>query len=253
MNSLATADLVFSSAFAAAALAMHLARRLPAAHLGNESKEVVKLGLGLIATLTALVLGLLVASAKATFDSQDASVKDLATTISLLDRFLKHYGPETKELRDGLRQIVAATRERLWPDERHHTADLSIGAEREVADQFFGQLMDLQPKTDAQIVIKARSIDLATEMAQTRYRMYAHQQNSVPTQFLVVLVFWIIVLFAGFGLLAPRNVTVIAVLMVCAISISAAVYLVLELGRPFGGVIQVPNTSIQQALSQIGK
>ncbi|MBI3866387.1 MAG: DUF4239 domain-containing protein [Planctomycetia bacterium] len=253
MNSLATAAVVFGCAFAAALAAMRVARRLPEHHLSSESRDVVKLGLGIIATLTALVLGLLVASAKATYDSQDGAVKQLATNVSLLDRFLAHYGPETNELRELLRQIVTITVERIWPDSNARTGDLSLGATRDTADLFYSKVAELQPRTEAQRAVKARAMDLTSEMAQTRFRMYSQKESSVPIPFLVVLVFWLMTLFAGYGLLAPRNPTVVAVLLVCALSMSAAVFLVLELGRPFAGIIHVSSAPIQEALSQIGK
>src|SRR5262245_66175689 len=127
MSSLAAAGLVFGCALAAALVAMRVARRLPESHLSSESRDVVKLGLGVIATLTALVLGLLVASAKGTFDAQDGAVRQLATDFSLLDRYLAHYGPETKELRDLLRRIVAVSVDRLWPEAGPRRGDLTPG------------------------------------------------------------------------------------------------------------------------------
>lgn len=255
MNSLVIAGVVFGCALGAALMAMVVSRRLPGHHLSSESKDVVKLGLGVIATLTALVLGLLVASSKGTYDAQDAAVKQLATSVSVLDRALAHYGPETQELREMLRQMVALAIERLWPEDGPRKGDLTPGSgpTREAGDVFYDKLSELQPKTDAQRALKGRSMDLTIEMAQTRYRMHAQKDSSVPVAFLVVLVLWLMTLFAGYGLLAPRNLTVITVLMVCALSIAAAVFLVLELGRPFAGVIQVSSAPLQEALSRVGK
>jgi hypothetical protein len=252
MSSLATAGLVFGCALAAALVAMRVARRLPEHHLSSESRDVVKLGLGVIATLTALVLGLLVASAKGTYDAQDGAVRQLATDFSLLDRYLAHYGPETKDLRELLRQIVAATIEQLWPEAGRRRGDLTPGTTREAADLFYTKLAELQPSTDAQRAVKARALDLASQLAHTRYRMSTQGDGSVPTPFIVVLGLWLVTLFAGYGLLAPRNTTVVAVLVVCALSVSAALFLVLELGRPFDGVIRVSSAPLQQALPQAG-
>jgi hypothetical protein len=253
MNSLATAGLVFGCALAAALAAMLVSRRLPAHHLSSESKDVVKLGLGVIATLTALVLGLLVASAKGTYDTQNGAVKQLAANVSLLDRYLTAYGPEAKELRAVLRDLVAQILERVWPESNPRAGDLTVGETREAGDVFFGKLTLLEPKTDAQRTLKGRSIDLAVDLAKTRYQMQAQRDNPVPVAFLVVLILWLTVLYTGYGLLAPPNPTVITVLVICALSMAAALFLVLELGRPFGGVIQVPSAPLQQALSQIGK
>ena len=232
---------------------MLVAWRLPQHHLSSESRDVVKLGIGVIATLLALVLGLLVASSKATYDAQDNAVKQLATDVSLLDRFLANYGPETNELREQLREIVTITIERLWPDANPHVGDLAPDAAREVGDRFASDLAELQPTTETQRALKARAMDVIAELAKTRYSMYTHKESSVPFLFLVLLLLWIVTLFAGYGLLAPRNLTIMAVLIVCAVSIAAAVYLVLEMGRPFAGVIQVSSSPLQQALSWAGK
>src|SRR5262245_12023840 len=217
MSSLAAAGLVFGCALAAALVAMRVARRLPESHLSSESRDVVKLGLGVIATLTALVLGLLVASAKGTFDAQDGAVRQMATDYGLLDRYLALFGPEATELRDLLRQIVARTVERLWPEAGRRHGDLTPGAAREAGDLFYTRLAELQPKTDAQRAVKARALDLAAELAQTRYRMSTQGDGSVPSPFLVVLGLWLVTLFAGYGLLAPRNTTVVVVLVGCAL------------------------------------
>ena len=160
MNSLVTAGIVLGCALGASVAGMLVARRLPQHHLSSESRDVVKIGLGVIATLLALVLGLLVASSKATYDAQDNAVKQLATDVSLLDRFLASYGPETKELREQLREIVTITIERLWPDANPHVGDLAPGAAREVGDLFYGNVAELQPTTEAQRALKARAMDL---------------------------------------------------------------------------------------------
>ena len=253
MNSLVTAGIVLGCGLAASMIGMLVSRRLPQHHLSTESRDVAKLGLGVIATLMALVLGLLVASSKATYDAQDNAVKQLATDVSLLDRVLANYGHETKEPRQQLQEIVTITIERLWPDANPRVGDLAPDSVREAGDQFSASVAELQPTTDFQRALKARAMDLITELVKTRYSMYTHKESSVPFPFLVVLVLWLVTLFAGYGLLAPRNATIIAMLIVCAISIAAALFLVLEMGRPFAGVIQVSSAPLQQALSQVGR
>jgi hypothetical protein len=253
MSSLATAGLVFACIVAAALLAMFVGLALPASHLSGESKDVVKLGLGVIATLTALVLGLLVASAKGTYDTQSNSVKQISANVLLLDRLLARYGSETKEARELLQRVVTIILGTLWPDDGSHKAALTPGAAQADFEAFYDKLGALSPKTPAQGVIKSRSLDMATELAQTRLRLAAQKDSSIPLPFLVVLVFWLVVLFTGYGLHAPRNATVIVVLLVCALSISAALFLILELDRPFDGIVRVPSAPLREALSLIGK
>jgi hypothetical protein len=253
MSSLAIASLVFACLLVSALLAMLGARALPGHHLSSESKDVVKLGLGVIATLTALVLGLLIASAKGTFDTQSGAVKQLSATIVLLDGLLARYGPETKEARELLQRMVTITFDSFWPEDRSQKATLATGAAAAEMGAFYDKLGALEPKTDAQRVIKGRALDLTTEIAQTRLRLAAQKDSSIPGPYLVVLVSWLVVLFAGYGLMAPRNATVIVVLLVCALSISAALFLILELDRPFDGVVRVSSAPFQEALSRIGK
>jgi hypothetical protein len=249
MSSLVTAGVVLACAVVSALAAMFLGRRfLPVHHLSSESKDVVKQGVGVIATLTALVLGLLVASAKSTYDAQNAAVKQMAANVSLLDRALAAYGPETAELRQLLRELVDQIVARIW-----RSGDLSVGETREAGDLFFARLNQLEPRPGAQSALKSQATSLAVDLARTRYQMQAQKDNPVPLPFLVVLILWLSVLFAGYGLLAPPNATVVVVLLVCALSISAAVFLVMELGRPFAGIIQVPSAPLQEALSHLGK
>jgi hypothetical protein len=253
MNSLAIAGLVFACLLVAALLAMRVGRALPESHLSSESRDVVKLGLAVVATLTALVLGLLIASAKGTYDSQSGAVKQLSATIMLLDRLLARYGPETKEAREHLQRYVTSTLDSLWPEDISQKATVTTDAEAGDLGAVYDKVGALAPKTDAQRIIKGRALDLTTEVAHLRLRLAAQKDSSIPWPFLVVLVSWLVVLFSGYSLMAPRNATVIGVLMVCALSISAALCLILELDKPFDGVVRVPSAPFREALTRIGK
>lgn len=251
MSTLSVAGLMFGCAVAAAGIAMLIARRLPDHHLSSESKELVKLGLGVIATLTALVLGLLVASAKATYDAQDAAVKEIATDLSMLDRCLVIYGPETTSLRELMAQMTTQVLHRMWPEKHSNIGTLSVGAEGETGNLFYTKVAELEPKTEVQRTLKARLLDLTADLATTRYRMLAQRESSTPLPLLLVVILWVVALFFGYGLLAPRNATAIAVLLISAFSIAAALYLVLELGRPFSGLIQISSDPVRQTLGRM--
>jgi Protein of unknown function (DUF4239) len=253
MSSLETAGVVFAGVFGSAILAMVAGRFLPVGHLNGESKDVVKLGLGVIATLTALVLGLLVASAKGNYDTQSSSVKQLAANARLLNRLLGRYGPETDGARKLLQSVVVLTLESLWPEDNPPKTQTSVIAARDEMEALYDNVGGLEPKTDAQRVIKGRALDLLTEMAQLRLRLATNKDSSIPLPFLVVLILWLVVLFAGYGLLAPRNATVVVVLFICALSFSAALFLVLELDRPFDGVVRVSSAPVRESLSLLGK
>src|SRR5262245_49682328 len=253
MSPLMVASVIFACVLGGALLAMLIGRALPEHHLRPESKEAVKFALALVATLAALVLGLLIAAAKGTYDTQRSAVAQLAADVLLLDRALALYGPETKEAQELLRRGATVTLNRLWPEDDAQPANLTPGEAREVLEAFYGKVAALTPRNEAQRSLRARALEITTNLAQTRLRMFAQRESSIPVPFLVVLVFWLVLLFAGYALLAPRNATVIAALFVCALAVSGAVFLILELDRPFEGVMRVSSTPLRDAISQIGK
>jgi hypothetical protein len=243
---------VFACIAGAGLLAMVVGWALPEHHVRSDSKDAVKQGLALIATLAALVLALLVASAKGTYDTQASFVRQLAADVLLLDRVLGLYGSETKDARELLRRAAAATVERLWPGDNARPADLTPGEARADFDAFYDKVAGLAPQNDAQRALKARALDITTGLAQTRLRLFTQKDGSIPVPFLVVLVFWLMILMGGCGLLAPRNATVVTVLIVCALSVSCALFLILELDRPFEGVMRIPSAPLREALARLG-
>jgi hypothetical protein len=253
MSPITMACVIFACVFGGALLAMLLGRALPEHHLRPESKEAVKLGLATVATLAALVLSLLISSAKGTYDAQNNAVRQLAADVLLLDRVLSRYGSETKEAQDLLRRAGAATLDRLWPEDSSRSADLTPGEARELVDTFYDKVAGLTPRNEAQRSLRARALEITTNLLQTRLRMFAQRDSSIPLPFLVVLVFWLVILFAGYALLAPRNVTVITALFVCTLSVSGAVFLILELDRPYEGIMRLSSAPAREALAQIGK
>ena len=117
MSALAVGGMVFVCVLGGALLGMFLGGVLPKHHLSGDSKDSIKVAMAMIATLAALVVGLLIASAKSSFDGKDSEMKGAAAHILLLDRTLAEYGPETREIRDLLRQTVAQRISQIWPQE----------------------------------------------------------------------------------------------------------------------------------------
>jgi hypothetical protein len=251
MSALAIAVIVFACVFGGALLGMLLRAALPEHHLSTDSKDVVKLGMGLIATMAALVLGLLIASAKGSYDKQRSELTQMSTNIILLDRVLAHYGPETKEARNLLRHSVVRVLDQMWPEDSSQPAQLDPTAAG--AEPVYDKIQALAPQNEAQRSLQTRALSTAIEIAQTRWLMFEQQGSSIPMPFLVVLVFWLTIIFLSFGLLAPPNATVIATLLVCAVSVSGAIFLILQLDRPFEGLIQIPSTPLQTALAHLGR
>ena len=239
--------------FSGALIGVWLQRRLPRHHLDKDSQEVVKLGAGMIATITALVLGLLVRSAKGPFDTINDGIKQSSAKLILLDRLLAQYGPEAQGIRDQMKRSLTASLE---------AARLRklAGAPEPAAVQFTNRVEGVQsllrvltPQTDGQRQLLAQAQQIAGDMSQTRWLLMEEAQNELPVPLLVILVCWLTVLFVSFGLFAPRNATVLSVLFVCACSVSAAVFLILEMNRPLEGMIKVSNAPLRNALEHLGR
>jgi hypothetical protein len=233
---------------------MILRALLPAEHLSSESKDVVKLGMGLIGTMTALVLGLLVASAKSSFDTQRNGLAQLSGNVIFLDRTLARYGKESKEAREMLRTSVADLLQRTWPEEDPQSGHTEAkGGTEGRYEGLYEKLQELKPKDDNQRALQTQAVKIATDIGQTRWLMFAQQGRSIPAPFLVVMVSWLALLFASFSLFARPNPTVLVTLLVCAFAVSSAVFLILELDQPFKGMIQISSTPLRNALEQLGQ
>jgi hypothetical protein len=253
VDSLTVAAIVFAATFGGAALGMLLRKALPDPHLSSESKDVMKMGTGLIATISALVLGLLIASAKGSFDVQRSGFQQIAASFVVLDKTLANYGPEAKPARALLRRTVSALIERLWPADGSRGSALDATEITELGGGLLNAVRELTPHTDLQRTLQAQALQIGAEMGRLRWSMSQQEDSAIPTPFLVVLVFWLFVLFTSFGLFSPWNATVIAVHLVCALSVAGALFLIVDLSQPFQGVFQIPSTPFRKALGQLEK
>jgi hypothetical protein len=243
--------LMFACVFGGAVLGILLRAALPQDHLSSESKDVVKLGMGLVATMSALVLGLLVSSAKSTYDSQSSEVTEMSAKIVFLDRMLAHYGPETKEAREALRLSVVGSIDRIWPAERERSSDATTPLTS--AETLLDKIQTLAPKNDAQRWLQSQALSIAVGLGQTRWLLYEQGANTVSRPMIVVLVFWLTAIFISFGLFAPRNATVTAALFVSGLSVSGAIFLILEMYAPFSGWIKISSAPLHFALAHLGE
>ena len=233
MSSITTSFIVFVCVFGGAILGMFLRAALPQDHLSDGSKDAIKLGMGLVATMSALVLGLLVSSAKSAYDAQSSQLTEVSAKIAFLDRLLARYGPEAKEARALLREAVVRNLDRVWPQEQKRERALerpSTGAE-----DLFENINQLKPKDDAQRSLQAQALSIVIGLGQTRWLMYTQGINSASRPLVTVLVFWISMIFVSFGLFAPRNATVTAAYFVAALSVSGAILMIREMYTPYGG------------------
>ncbi len=242
--------LVFVFVFGGALLGMALRAALPEHHLSPDSKYVVKLGMGLVGTMVALLLGLLIASAKNFYDSQANELKQVSAKVILLDRTLAHYGPEAQGARSKLRQAVAWALEQSL---RGSPKSIKPQASGSAAEGVYEAVMALTPEDEYHRVVQSQALSVAADLGHLRWMMFAERTTSVSTPMLVMVIFWLTIIFISFGLFAPPNGTVVACLFVCSLSVSIAILLILELYTPYEGWIQVSLAPLRAALEQLGQ
>lgn len=253
MNSIIISLICAASIFAGALVGMWLQRRLPGHHLSKEMHNLVKLSAGTIATLTALVLGLLVSSAKSSFDAINTGIVQGSAKLILLDRTLARYGPETKATREQLKHAIAIAINKIWPNEKTGVTALTAFERTDGMELVQDKLDGLTPKTDVQRQTLAQVRQMVTDLSQTKWLVVEEAQTPVPVPLLVILVFWLVLLFVSFGLFAPRNSMALMVLLVGACALSAAISLVLELNQPLDGFIKVSSAPLRNAMQHMGQ
>jgi hypothetical protein len=243
MNPLLVSTLVFACVYGGALVGFAL--HVPEHHRDTDSRDVLKAGSALVATMAALVLGLLVASAKSSYDNQRQELIHICADVALLDRALANYGPEAAPLREHLRGTVESAFGQLW---RHRSEPPSAAGET-----FFDALNRLPAATEQQRTIKTAASQLAMGLGRTRWLIFAQSGSAISTPLLVVVVFWLTILFVSFGVFAKPNATVHVALFVCALSVAGAILLILELDSPFQGLIRIPDAPLRDVVSRIGR
>jgi hypothetical protein len=250
MSAAVLSCLIFALTLGGIVLGALLRTTLPQHHLSKESQDIVRLGAGLIATIAALVLGLLIAAAKGSFDTQSGQVKQITADIILLDALLEQYGPEALPIRVEMRKLIGPLADRLWRERpADAAAPFTINAK---AESVYVAIQALSPKNDLQRSLQARAAQISTDLAQTRLLLFVESDNAIPAPFIAILAFWLIIIFASFSLFAALNVTVFAFLSLFALSASCAIFLILELSQPFTGLLMIPSAPLRNALGPIG-
>ena len=251
MSSFAVSLIVFACVFGGVLLGVMLRATLPEHHLSEESRDLMTLGVGLIGTMAVLILGLLTASAQTSFNTTSSELTEMSAKIITLDRVLAHYGPEAKEIRGLLHNVVDDTIHRIWSKERGGISQKSSQAVR--ADVLFDKVQDLSPTNDSQRLIQSQALNILMDVGETRQLMIEQGSGTISTPFLVVMVFWLSIIFVTFGLFIPSNATVLTTLFFWSLSVASAIFLILELYSPFHGVIQISQGPLINALSVLGK
>jgi hypothetical protein len=232
-------------------LGMTLRARLPAHQLGQDTREVIRLGASLLATLAAVVISLMIASAKSSYDTQDGHFRQLSAYLVETDQLLAQYGPDAIEVRILMRQALPAAIDRIWREKTAESQSSAFTA-ASLAEQLYYAIDALSPANDAQRALKLRIAQASSEITRVRLLMFADSERPVLTPFLLILIFWLAVIFASFGLFVEPGMVAWAALLVFALSVSSALFLVADLSQPFAGLMQIPKEQLRHILAPLG-
>jgi hypothetical protein len=230
---------------------MYLRKRLPGHHLSDDSRHLLQLGLGIIGTMAGLVLGLLVGSATGNYNAQRNELLDMSSKVVLLDRLLAHYGPEADATRAAMRLVVQQTLNEIWLQPEAGVPQLDPAVLR--GEIVLDDLENLAPTNDRQRALKPQAIGLSLNIAETRWLMFEQAGSTISPPLLVLLIFWFTITFIGFGIFSPPNPTVAVALGLCALAVSGAIFIMLEMYTPFQGIARIPSTPLREALAHLGR
>jgi hypothetical protein len=203
--------------------------------------------MGLVATTVAVVLGLLISSAKDFYDTQSKEVVHLSASVLMLDRLLAHYGPEAMKARAALRASVASALDARGS--AYGKARSGTGVGEVVLDD----IEALSPKDDKQQSLKAQALNTIFQISQTRWLIFEQDTVHMPTLLLTMLILWLMLLFVSFGIFAPRNLMVMSGLFLTAAAVCGAVLLILEMYHPQNGMIPVSDMPLRETFAKLGQ
>jgi hypothetical protein len=251
VNGISASLVAFATIFGGAFIGAWLRRRLPEHHLGDATKDIVRLGTGLLGTLSALVLGLLIASANSSYDTQSTYVRRLTANLILLDEILAQYGPETRTARDSLRRSIGPLVDRIWHRSTEDVAKHGPFRASTMAEMTYVSIQELAPANDTQRSLKGQALQTFTDLAQARLELVRPRQHCHLDTVPAMLIFWLTIIFVSFSLFTRLNPTLVVIICIFALSASGAIYLILELSQPFGGLIQIPSSPLLNALETL--
>jgi hypothetical protein len=238
----------FSCIFAGTFLGISIRRRLPDRHLSGDTKDIVRQGTGLIATLASLVLGLLIASANGKYETENSQIKQMIADIILVDTTLSLFGPDAEPVRALLRREIGAAADRIWGGAEKTFGKAKPFEAGTLGLSIYTEILQLTPKTEAQRFFQGRALDAMVDLGKTRLLLFANASASIPIPFLIVLVGWLALIFASISLFAESNVRTITILCIFSFAASAAIFLILELSQPFVGLMTISDEPFRDAL-----
>jgi hypothetical protein len=251
MNAITESLAVTACIFAGGLAGIYLHRLLPPKHLTKETQDVVRLGIGMLSVLASLVLGLLIATAKSSYDGTDRAVRSYAAELALLNEILRDYGGDAVAPRDLLRSYTERLLQDGWPKDRERPVALEDEQARLLLEHVREGIRAMKPLDSGQKSLQDRATDINIDLLRDRWLLIEQQGPSVQGVVVAILVSWVTVIFASFGMNAPRNGTVVLTFLVCSLAIGAAIFLILEMDRPLGGVMRISSWPVQNALAQM--
>lgn len=262
MSEVWSAIVVFMLLCGSAAVGFYVKPRLPESHRSTQSADLVRLVVGMLVTFSALVLGLLTTSVKDAFDTADRDRGLYAAQLTEMDRCLRNYGPAADAIRRQIQNYTGGVIASTWPDEppppglEHlDTASMPrLGESRTLGRILNGIDLDIRRLQPADAFQARLAIDCSAQLADVvkrRWALIEEGHGSISQPFLRVLVFWLMVVFASFGLYAPRNTMVLVVIALCAICLTSALFVILDMDVPYGGLFGITSQSMRGALAHM--
>jgi hypothetical protein len=254
MGDLIAGAIVAGAVFAGGVAGLMLCPRLPRHHQTSETRDIVRLGIGMLSVLASLVLGLLIARAKETFDTADERIRSYSADLILLDRSLRNYGPDTDAARGLLHEYTVAALETTWPGTKPAVrGPLENAQQGALLEQILQTVLSLKPSDDNQRWLRQQALEVVSRLMETRWALLVGQIGTLSPILLGVVTLWVAVIFASFGLNAPRNGTVVVAFLVCATSIGGAIFVIREMDRPFDGIIMISGDPMRNALAHLNE
>jgi hypothetical protein len=221
---------------------------LPSYQLTEATRSLVSVSMAVVATISALVLGLLISNANASFVTRAGEVIALSADILRLEQMLRRYGPEADTARRTLRQYAEHKTADLFP-ENSQNIDLCNPLTYELLQQLEDSLLALEPANSRDQWWLGQAMTLASKIGDIRWLLAQQSAERTPKAFVGLLTFWLTSLFASFGLFGPHNLVSALALTLCALAVSGAIGMILELEQAFGGLLRCSPRPMYSALS----
>jgi hypothetical protein len=244
-----TGLIAFVAIFSGALIGIFAARALPESHLSNESRNAVTVSAAIVGTLSALVIGLMISTANSSFSTRSREVTKIAVDLVLMNRMMQRYGPDASDVRAKVRTYATAIMQELFAPagELSEPTEATIRMMETTQDS----ILSLVPTDERQRWLRSQALTLSEGLQEARWLLAEEADSNIPTPFLILLIFWLTLVFASFGLFAPPNTSVIVVLCLCSIAVSGGITMILELDSPSSGLVRISPEPMRKALAEI--